>query len=206
MDKPLERFIPTRESLLSRLKDWNDQESWQEFVQIYRRLIRDTALQAGLTAQEAEDVTQETLVSVAKTIKEFKYDRKRCTFKTWLRGLTEKRIADCFRKRSRERELPADDTSGTALIDRVPDPRSFDLDGVWEEEWRKKLYDAAVERVKRCANTEHYQMFDLYVAKGRPAGEVAKTFSTSISQVYLAKHRISRLIKKEVSLLETTMR
>ncbi len=206
MEKPLERFIPTRESLLSRLKDWNDTEGWQEFVQIYRRLIRDSALQAGLTPQEAEDVTQETLLTVAKTIKQFQYDPKRCTFKTWLRGLTHKRIADCFRKRPRERAFPADQTSGTAMIDRVPDPRSFDLDAVWEEEWRKKLYDAAVERVKRSANTEHYQMFDLYVAKGAAARDVANTFGTSVGQVYLAKHRISRLIKKEVGLLETEMR
>ncbi len=206
MEKPPDRFIPTRASLLSRLKSWNDQESWQEFVQIYRRLIRDTALQAGLTTQEAEDVTQETLVSVAKSIKHFKYDRNRCAFKTWLRSLTQKRIADCFRKRPRERELPADPTSATALIDRVPDLRSFDLDAVWEQEWRKRLYDVAVERVKRSANTEQYQMFDLYVIKGRPAEEVAKSFGTSVGQVYLAKHRISRLIKKEVGLLETTMR
>ncbi len=206
MTKLPERFIPTRESLLSRLKNWNDQEGWQEFVQIYRPLIRDSARQAGLTPPEAEDVTQETLVTVAKTIKEFKYDRKRCTFKTWLRGLTQKRIADCFRKRARERELPADGTSATAVIDRVPDPRSFDLDSVWEEQWRQKLYAAAVHRVKRCANTEQYQMFDLYVVKGLSAGEVAKTFGTNIAQVYLAKHRISKLIKKEVNLLETTMR
>ena len=39
-----DEFIPTRKSLLSRLKDWDDQESWREFFHIYRRLIRDTSL------------------------------------------------------------------------------------------------------------------------------------------------------------------
>jgi len=199
-------FLPTRKSLLNRLKDWDDQESWREFFNIYRRLIRDAALKAGLTEQEAADVLQETLVSVAKAIRDFKYDRKRCTFKRWLRGLTQKRMVDCLRKRRRERGFPAEEGSETALIERVPDPESFNLDAVWEEEWRKSLYAAAIERVKSSANVEQYQMFDFYVVKEMPAAKVARDLGTSVGQVYLARHRISKLIKKEVKLLQSTMR
>ena len=77
-----DEFIPTRESLLRRLKDWKDDDSWQEFFKTYKRLIYSTALKSGLSEAEAEEVLQETVISVAKTIKEFKYDRKRCTFKS----------------------------------------------------------------------------------------------------------------------------
>jgi len=31
--------IPTRSSLLGRLKDWEDQESWRDFFETYWRLI-----------------------------------------------------------------------------------------------------------------------------------------------------------------------
>src|ERR1041385_1484139 len=99
-------FLPTRATLLGRLKDWKDEESWREFFQLYRRLIFSTAIKAGLTEAEAEDVVQETVLSVAKTIKEFQYDPQRCRFKSWLRHLTQKRIADCYRKRAREQPLP----------------------------------------------------------------------------------------------------
>src|SRR5271156_2602203 len=95
-----DEFLPTRASLLNRLKDWDDHESWREFYAIYRKLIFATAIKSGLNEAEAEDVVQETAVSVAKTIKDFKYDRSKCTFKSWLRFLTQKRIADHFRKRS----------------------------------------------------------------------------------------------------------
>jgi hypothetical protein len=30
-----EEFIPTRYSLLSRLQDWDDQESWKDFFDTY---------------------------------------------------------------------------------------------------------------------------------------------------------------------------
>ena len=203
-------FIPTRESLLGRLKDWKDHDSWQEFFNIYRKLIFSTALKSGLTEAEAEEVLQETAISVAKTIKEFKYDRKRCTFKSWLGHLTRKRIADQFRKRGRERAAPqprtgAADTPQTPAIERVPDPQGFDAEAVWNREWQQKILEAAIEKVKSEAGAAQYQVFDLYVIRKLPAREVAAALGTSLGQVYLAKHRVSRLIKKEVKRLETQM-
>ena len=45
-------------------------------------------------------------------------------------------------------------------------------------------------------------MFDLYVVKQWPVGKVARTLGVNVGQVYLAKHRIAALIKKEVRILE----
>lgn len=201
-------FIPTRESLLSRLKDWGDHESWSEFFKIYRQLIFATAIKSGLKEHEAEDVVQETVLSVAKTIKEFQYDPKKCRFKNWLGHLAQKRIADRFRKRSRElplQEAAPNSTTRTAAIERVPDAAGVDIDALWEAEWQQKVLDGAIERVKRMVSAEQYQMFDFYVLKKMPAAKAAKALGTSVGQLYLAKHRISRLLKKEVRRLDAEM-
>jgi len=206
MKKQPDEFLPTRESLLGRLKDWKDEESWREFVNIYRQLIFSAARKSGLTEAEADDVVQETIVSVAKTIREFQYDPERCSFKTWLRHLTQKRIADHYRKRPREhllREASGGATTGTSAFERVPSPG--DLETIWEEEWQNKILDAALERVRTQASARQYQMFDLYVLKKMRVQEVATALGTSVAQVYLAKHRISRLIKKEVHQLKVKM-
>jgi RNA polymerase sigma-70 factor (ECF subfamily) len=206
MKKTPDEFIPTRASLLGRLKDWQDEESWREFFNIYRQLIFSFAIKSGLTEAEAEDVVQETVISVAKTIKEFEYDPERCRFKSWLRHLTQKRIADCFRKRPREQSLPrtvSGDTARTAAMERVPSEDN--LESIWEEEWQKRLLDAAIERVKTQVSAEQYQMFDFYVLKKMPARKVTAALGTSVGQLYLAKHRISKLIKKEVRRLEEKM-
>ena len=34
-----ETWLPTRQTLLSRLKNWDDQSSWREFFNLYWRLI-----------------------------------------------------------------------------------------------------------------------------------------------------------------------
>ena len=49
-------LVPTRYSLLSRLQDWDDQQSWREFFDNYWRLIYSFALKSGLSETEAQDV------------------------------------------------------------------------------------------------------------------------------------------------------
>jgi RNA polymerase sigma factor (sigma-70 family) len=198
-------FIPTRESLLSRLKDWNDDDGWREFFSIYRQLIFAAAIKSGLREDEAEEVVQETVLSVAKTIQEFQYDPQKCRFKSWLGHLAQKRIVDRFRKRARElpvKETAVTDSARTAAIERVPDAGGAGFDALWDEEWRQTLWRGAMERVKAEVSAVQYQMFDFYVMKKMPAGKVARDLGTSTAQVYLAKHRVSRLIKKEIERLQ----
>ncbi len=206
MKQPADEIIPTRESLLGRLKDWRDEESWREFFSIYRKLIFSMAVKAGLSEQELEEVVQETVISIAKTIKDFDYDPERASFKTWLRHLAQKRIADCFRKRSRDQLMrDAEETGKTPVIERVPDANAANLDAVWEEEWQKELLEAALARIKTQVSAEQYQIFDFYVLKKMPMEKVAAALGTNAGQIYLAKHRITRLLKKEIAKLEDAM-
>jgi RNA polymerase sigma factor (sigma-70 family) len=202
---PTQEFIPTRYSLLSRLQNWDDQESWKDFFDTYWRLIYAIALKSGLTEAEAQDVVQETVICVAKDINKFKRDRKLGSFKGWLRNLTRWRIADQLRKR--EPGACGSEVSPTGLPEfvgpaEIAAPVDPELEAVWEAEWQSNLMEAALERVKRRVKEEHYQMFDLNVIREWPASKVAKTLEVSVAQVYLAKHRVLALLKKEVRMLE----
>jgi len=203
-----DEIIPTRQSLLSRLKDWGDQESWKLFFDTYWQLIYNAAIKAGLTDAEAQDVVQETVVSVLKNVETFRHNAdKSCSFKTWLLRITSWRIMDQLRKRQRGIFVPdqRDQTSTeTELMHRVPDPVSLKVAETWEQQWEDNLVDAAIERVKRKVDSKQYQMFDLFVFKRWPAAKVARTLGTNPPKVYLVKHRISNLIKKEIAHLRAT--
>src|SRR5262245_53197599 len=101
-------WLPTRRTLLSRLKDWNDQASWREFFNTYWRFIYSVAIQAGLTDAEAQDVVQETVITVAKQMPGFKYDRAKGSFKNWLQKTTHWRIQDHLRKRQRHQRVESE--------------------------------------------------------------------------------------------------
>jgi len=200
--------LATRRSLLSRLKQSDAQESWRQFFDTYWRLIYTTAVRAGLADSDAQEVVQETVLTVFRKIKTFQYDPAVGSFKGWLLTIVRWRIADQFRKRQQQGEPLHShwetETEGraTAIIDRVVDPSAIDLDALWEEEWQRTLFAAALARVKRQANARHYQIFDLHAVKQWPVQKVAQVLGVSAGQVRLAKHRIAALMRQEVARLE----
>ena len=209
VESETDEFIPTRQTLLSRLKDWNDQDSWKDFFDTYWKLIYRTALKYGLTDAEAQDVVQETIISVAKAMPNFTYDDTSGSFKKWLLQLTGWRITDQLRKRQPrdESEKPRfDETTGTTALERISDPGALNLEALWDTEWETNMLEAALERVKRRVDPKQYQIFDFYVVQRWPVSKVASTLRVRAGSVYLAKHRISGLIKREIKRLRTHVR
>jgi RNA polymerase sigma-70 factor (ECF subfamily) len=197
--------IPTRQTLLERLKNLDDQPSWQDFFDTYWRLIYSVAIKAGLTEAEAQDVVQETVMAVTRKIADFKPDPSFGSFKSWLLLITRRRIADQFRKRPSDlvpRSDRSDDTTRTPTVERVPDPASLDWESAWDQQWQKNLVELAMERVKEQASPKEYLLFHQQVVKEWPAGKVASKYNVSRASVYMAKYRIGRLIKEEVRRLE----
>ena len=169
--------IPTRQSLLARLKDLGDEKSWSQFFEAYWRLIHATALKAGLTEVEAQEVVQEVMIAAAKKMPGFTYEPGKDSLKGWLLRVTRWKVADQFRRRKRNEAIGAapmaaretralladDDTARTSVVERVPDPASLTLDTIWDEEWRENLLRAALERVRQTVNPAHYEMYHLHV-------------------------------------------
>lgn len=205
MTPRLEDPVPTRSSLLTRLKNWDDQEGWKVFFDTYWRLIYSVALKSGLTDAEAQDVVQETVISVAKHIHKFERNRSLGSFKGWLRNIIRWRIADQVEKRSLSAKnivpLYSDDGEAPDIAE-IPDPGGVLQEDMWEEEWRTNLFQTAVQRVKRRVKEEHYFVFDLHVVRQWPVLKVAQKLGVSVGQIYLIKHRISTLVRKEIRALE----
>ncbi|MDF1860722.1 MAG: sigma-70 family RNA polymerase sigma factor [Verrucomicrobiales bacterium] len=208
-----EQFAKTRMSLIERLSDWEDQRTWDDFYQTYWRLIYSVSLKSGLGQDEAFDVVQETVLSVAKQWKKGqKYDPDKGSFKTWLMNITRWRIADQFRKKQRN---PAamnqaggtpgrdGDERNTATIERmVGEDGEEVLERMWENEWMYNLSEVAIGRVKKLVSPKQFQIFHAYVIKEWDVAQVKKELGVSQSQVYLAKHRVGGLIKKEIESLK----
>jgi len=192
-------FIPTRRSLLSRLRSLDDQDSWHEFFERYWKLIYGLASRAGLSDAQSQDVVQDTIISVSRQMPQFRYDPVKGSFKSWLFLITRRRIADHLRKEYRgiKTEHP-DDSGHTAALERVPDPAGSALDEIWDEEWNKHILEGALQRLKAQVDPKHFQIFDCYVRKEWPVKDVAETLGVSPGQVYLIKHRLSALLAKEL--------
>ena len=209
VQQPEDEFIPTRATLIDRLKNWQDQASWQDFFDTYWKLIYGLARKFGLNEEDAQDVVQETLVSVANQMPNFKYDPELGSFKSWLRTVIRSRILDHLRKRGQATTVPihvdSDGGDESFTLKELPDKNSQNMDQFYEQEWQKNVLDAAIDRVKRKLDPQKYQVFDCYVNKEWTPEKVAAAFRISVDQVYLAKHRITEMIKSEAKRLENEM-
>ena len=192
--------LKTRRTLVSRLRNLDDQECWRVFFDRYWELLYNVARQAGLSEPEAQDTVQETIIAVAKAMPDFRYDPVRGSFKQWLLRIAGRRIMDHLRRTYRQPpradvELDALDEADTpeALIS---DPAAQQVQAAWEEEWERRILAEAVTRVRGAANPKHFQIFDYCVLKEWPASKVARLLGLNAAQVYLAKHRVSQAVKR----------
>jgi RNA polymerase sigma factor (sigma-70 family) len=208
MEECIEELLPTRQSLILRLRDWGDQESWRDFFNTYWKLIYGVAIKSGLSDAAAQDVVQDTIVSLATSLKDGRYDSANGSFKSWLFTVTRRRIVDHFRRAQARpaSAAPAEDSSLTPLLNRIADPASMNWENVWDEEWEKNLMDAALANVKRRVKPLQYQLFDCLVFKNWPVSEIKQKLRVSMHQVYFAKAKISRMIEKEITRLRKELR
>jgi RNA polymerase sigma factor (sigma-70 family) len=207
--------LPTRASLLDRLRDPGDDLSWEEFHRLYRGLLTGVARRAGLSEDEAQEAVQEVLIAAARKLPEFVYRPGEDSFKGWLLRIARWKVADQFRKRQ-GRLAPDDGTIGTSgegnatdpqatvpvtpscpELSALPDP-SQDFEAIWTAEWERHLLGQALASVKRQANPAHYAIYHLHVIEERPVEEVRQILRVTIAQVYLAKHRVGRLVRRHL--------
>ena len=192
-----EDTLRTRRTLLSRLKNWDDAESWREFFDMYWRLIFNFARKAGLGDADAQDFVQDVMLSLAKKMPGFRYDPARGKFKAFLMVVVRSRLADFWRRGAakRERTVPLDDTTPEP-------PAEAELDPLWDEEWRSVMIEAALVRVRALVSARQFMLFELAVVQGLAVADIRRSLKVSAPQIYMAKLRVRRLVEKELRRIE----
>jgi RNA polymerase sigma-70 factor (ECF subfamily) len=193
----------TRRTLISRLRDIDDAESWRTFFDTYWKLLYNVARKAGLQDTEAQDVVQETVIGVARQMPQFRYDPEKGSFKHWLLRIARRRIVDHLRRLYRQppRTGQTPESLDEDNPEAVSDPADERIEAAWEEEWERGVLAAAIEQVKREVNPKQFQIFDYAVLKEWPISKVAQTLGVNTAQVYLARHRVGRAVKQRAGML-----
>jgi RNA polymerase sigma factor (sigma-70 family) len=197
---PVDELLPTRQSLLGRLKNWDDQESWRDFFYTYWKLIYSVAVKSGLDDMAAQDVVQETVLAVAKSIRDFEYDSRNGSFKSWLLTITRRRVTDHWRRKYAQPIISQDFESGsetTPLLHRHSDP-NVSWQTMWDQEWDRNLLEVALENVKPKVKARQYQLFDCLVLKEWPLAEIKQKLHASLAQIYFAKYKVGSLLQREL--------
>ncbi len=185
----------TRASLLVRLGDPADRAAWQQFVELYGRLVYGFARRRGLQDADAADLTQEVFLSLAGGAGQWSYDRQLGSFRGWLYGITRKKIARFLGHRHAQ-AVGSGDTNTNRRLDEEPSPEP-DLEAAWEQEFQRQTFQLAAEAVVDSFAPATWRAFWGTAVEGRRAAEVAGELGLSVGAVYVAKSRVlARLIEQ----------
>ena len=179
----------TRSSLISRIRDLDARTSWVEFDRLYRPLLSQYARARGQTAEEAEEIVQQTLEVVVAQIGQFK---KRKSFRAWLKQIVDNKIKQYLRKRKRIQNVP--DDALNALPATNPSPAE-----IWDAQWKRTHLLYCLSNVRKEFADHTFRSFELYVLKEMPVAQIAELLGLSHNQVYVSKSRVMRRLKETLA-------
>jgi RNA polymerase sigma factor (sigma-70 family) len=190
----------TRASLILRLRDGRDEESWAEFVQIYSPLIYKIARRRGLQDADAADLCQDVLKSVASAIDRWDPDPAKGSFRAWLFRIARNLVIN-FLTRHRWPPRGSGDSDVNRVIEEAQAPPGEGSD-LFDEEYALRVFHWAAEQVRDEFSAEEWQSFWWTTVDGRPAREVAGLTGKTVGMVYYYKSRIMARIRQKIEQVE----
>ncbi|MDG2423853.1 MAG: sigma-70 family RNA polymerase sigma factor [Phycisphaerales bacterium] len=185
----------TRASIFIRLRadgSLDRELGWQEFTEKYARVIAGFARNAGLRAQDADDVLQDVLLGFFRVSDQFEYDPDRGRFRGYLKRVT----LNAIRARHR-RKRPS-----TFLKEDYDPPGEMpDVDAAWDRQWTEQLLQRAMTEARGGVEERTWKAFELYGVRGVPVEQVATELEMTPAAIRHAKMRLVKQVREIVDRL-----
>jgi RNA polymerase sigma-70 factor (ECF subfamily) len=176
-------------TLLERLRRTDDGAAWSQFVRLYTPLLYGWARRAGLSEADAADLLQDVFTTLLQELPRFEYQPGK-SFRAWLRTILLNRWRTLRRRRAPQ-PLPPE------RLGEAPAEADPDLPGEAEE--RRELVRRALALIEGDFTAATWQAFRQFVVRERRAAEVAAELGLSINAVYLARSRVLRRLREQLS-------
>ncbi len=182
-------------STLSHLRtNPSDHEAWRAFVSVYGRVIRQWCRRWGLQPADAEDVTQEVLIAVARQLPQLSDEPTR-SFAAFLRLIT-------YRSRCRLLSRRRRSDAHVAHDDQTADAHGLDFLEHLARDAERELLGRAIDRVRRRVSPRTWEAFRQTAFEDRSGIEVAERLRINVATVFVGVSRVRKLLREEIRRLD----
>ena len=183
----------TRYTLLERVRDRTDEQSWEDFIEIYRPYMYRVLRRMNFSHEEAEDLSQNVLVVLWDKLPDFKHSFRTGAFRAWLCKIVRNKGVDYIRKQSsRKNKL---DQESNLLNSPLMSENTNDLEKAAEEEWNQHVSDLAWKVIEEEFSESVRKAFMLSI-EGVPGEEIAERLNVQVNSIYTYKKRIRNRLKE----------
>lgn len=182
-------------TLLARLRQSPDDDSWQRLAEIYTPLLRVWICKYDVQPNDADDLVQRVLMTVADELPAFEHNQRTGAFRSWLRKILVNRLREHWRSRQ-YRPIATGNSDFRQQLDELADDRSG-VSEMWDREHDEFVMKRLMEIVRPQFEPQTWQAFSRQVVDGERADAVADELGMKIGAVYMAKSRVLNALRRE---------
>lgn len=193
----------TRQSLMLRLRDPQDQQAWVSFVSLYEPLILRLLRRRGLQEADACDVTQQVVLAVMQLVENWQPDGREASFRRWLFTIA-RNLALKFLQREAAANPARRGVGGTDIADllsNLPEPEHRTV-AAFDHEYRNEVFYWAAEQVRSEFQETTWQAFWRTCVLHQSIAAVAEELHLSSGNVYVARSRVMSRLRQKVQQFE----
>lgn len=185
----------TSVSLLDRVREMPDGESWERLYGLYRPMLRRWMMRYQVQDSDADDLVHDVLGVVLRELPRFEHNQRSGAFRNWLRRILGHRLQEFWRAR---RYRPAA-LGGSSILDEIEQltDNGSALSQMWNREHDELVMARLMKAVRLRFATRTWEIFERVAVDGVRADAVAAEFDVPLTKVYVAKSRVLHALRLE---------
>jgi RNA polymerase sigma factor (sigma-70 family) len=187
----------TRQSLLLRLKDKHDDQSWEDFVKFYRPFIYMMVRKMNFDHHDAEEAVQQITMKAWRSLPDFNYSPDKGRFRSWLSRMTHNTVLDIIKSRQRYSNR-LERYQDTDQIKKLSTP---EVENMAEQEWQTYITNLAWKNVSPDF-TEKVKIAFERSLQGDDAEIIAADLGLTKNAIYVYKKRVKEKLIEEIRRLK----
>lgn len=191
----------TRQTLLMRVKNQDDEQAWNEFVSYYCTFIQVILKYLNVSKNDIDDLSQDVLLKIWKALGKLNYDSEKARFRTWMNTVIRNAVIDFHR--SKNRKIKTVDPKEEI------DTENFPLDNneftkIIDKEWRAHITNLAMDNISSIFKGNAMEVFQLHLNE-TPTKEIAKKLRLAEASVYKLRSRVEEKLIQEIKRLKSEL-
>jgi RNA polymerase sigma factor (sigma-70 family) len=185
----------TRKTLLQRVRNQHDQQSWTELVDVYRKYVYSVIRSLNISEHDADDILQHVFLKLWEKLPDMDPEEI-IRFRSLLGRITKHCTIDYVRKRStaaeKLKQAAQDETMQYLKSIQLPE-----IDRIAEERWEVFLANQALENVEAQFSGQAVAVFRMSLS-GLGVKEIASELGLELNSVYRLRTRVKNQLILEI--------
>ena len=168
-------------------------QAWEQFYNACDPVIRKFARKVAPRQIDLDDCVQDVWADLVKNLRDFKLDRSRGKFTSWLYTVVRSKATNQLRRQAR------DGCDGILAAARAVAPDADDPARQFDRQSQRQIVRSALAKLKDISSDRSFAVLHMRQIEGRSVREVAQSLGMKSGQVWVTEHRMKRKLRNLLS-------